>query len=290
MYSLTPVFTLLVFLALAYFPKIAYPLPRDVIPGAPYRYSPYLPFPLPEIFTAAAFWALSHLLISTIFSLFSSILANHPILSLSLSTLFQSLLSLTLQEAAVPFLLIPHSSVFDHPTWRDVSFRRTWWIAIGWAAAEAVVGIKQGYEGITLYQDVLVSVRRVVSTPKRTQKQKSSPTSGYGSISHENPRGPEAHGRTVSGRGDAVDIERRPLLERRSSTVSSLGAQNDAQLKDAIEEVERDVDELIALRGRDELEDLYGMPFIASSFGFRFRFAYTSFSSIFRFSFLVSTG
>jgi len=31
------------------------------------------------------------------------------------------------------------------------------------------------------------------------------------------------------------------------------------------DEVERDIDELIALRGREELEDLYGMPFIVSN-------------------------
>jgi hypothetical protein len=184
-------------------------------------------------------------------------------ISFSLSSLFQSSLGLILREAVVPILLIPRNVVYDHPTWRDVSFRRTWWIALGWAAAEAIVGIKQGYEGITLYRDVLVSVRRVVSTSGRAQKRKDVPRSGYGSVSRENSRIRDAPDRIVSNSRDPVDIERRPLLERPLSIASSIAARSDAQLKDAIEEeVERDVDELIALRGRGELEDLYGMPFI----------------------------
>ncbi|KAF5353376.1 hypothetical protein D9756_008043 [Leucocoprinus leucothites] len=239
LYSLTPVFTFLAFLFLAYLPKIAYPT-IDATPGAPYPYSPFLPFPLPEILTPIAFWALSYLLSSFIFSLFSFVFPNSSRLSLLLGSLFQSSLGLILREAVVPILLVPRSAVFDHPTWRDISFLRTWWVALGWAAAEAVVGLKQGYDGIALYRDVLVSVRRIISSPKRSQKQKN-----------------------VQMPGELVDVERRPLLERRSSVASSTATQSDANLKNSIEEeVERDVDELIALRGREELEDLYGMPFI----------------------------
>ncbi|KXN92534.1 hypothetical protein AN958_05389 [Leucoagaricus sp. SymC.cos] len=267
LYSLTPLFTFLVFLALAYLPQAAYPLSKNKKPGFPYPYSPYLPFPFPEVLTATAFWGLSYLLNSAMFSFFSSTLTSRPILSLCLSTLFQSSLGLILRQATVPILLIPRTAAFDHPTWRDISFRRVWWLALGWAAAEAVVGIKQGYDGIALYRDVLVSVRRVVTSPNPTQKRQNVPVSGYGSVSNENSRGREMPGHTVSTSRDPVDIESRPLLERQSSVVSSLASQSDAQLKDAIEEeVERDVDELIALRGREDLEDLYGMPFIVSPF------------------------
>jgi hypothetical protein len=257
------VFTFLIFLALAFLPKFAYPLAPDTTPGAPYHYSLLLPFPLPEILTASAFWALSHLLNSFIFSFFSSILVNQPIFSLSLSSLMQSLLIVILRQAVVPILLIPRNAVYDHPTWHDISFRRTWWVALGWAAAEAAVGIKQGYDGIALYRDVLVSVRKVVSTPSQTRKQQNVPISGYGSVSQETSRGRGSTVRTISS---PVDVERRPLLERRSSSSSATANRSDAHLKDAIEEeVERDVEELIALRGREELEDLYGMPFIVSN-------------------------
>lgn len=70
--------------------------------------------------------------------------------------------------------------------------------------------------------------------------------------------------RNVADSIGSLNTERRPLLERPPSAASST-SQSDAQLKDAIEAaVERDVDELVAMRGREELEDLYGMPFIVS--------------------------
>ncbi|KAF9450525.1 hypothetical protein P691DRAFT_789092 [Macrolepiota fuliginosa MF-IS2] len=264
LYSLTPVFTLLVFLFLAYLPTLAYPLPSDTSPGNPHPYAPYLPFPLPEVFTATAFWALSYLLNSSIFSFFSFVLPRTPFFALCTSSLFQSVVGILLRQAVIPILLIPHNAVFDHPTWRDVVFRRVWWVALGWAAAEATVGIKQGYEGIALYRDALVSVRRVASTPNRNQTWNSVRMSGYGSVSQEGSRAGGAPRRTLSDSSE--DVERRPLLEHqasRVSVVSNISSRSDAQLKiDIEEEIERDVDELIALRGREELEDLYGMPFI----------------------------
>lgn len=262
LYSLTPLFTLLVFIALACFPKIAYPLSSDTSRGVSYPYLPYFPFPFPEFITATAFWALSHLFNPPIFSFFSFILFPVPILALSLSSLTQSTITTILRQAVVPILLIPQNAFFDHPTWRDIAFRRVWWLALGWAAAEAVVGVKQGYEGIALYRDVLVSVRRVVSTPSGGKKPQNVSMSGYGAVSHDTSR---RHGTLRSSGSDSVDVEGRPLLDRRPSVVSSTATQSDAQLKDAIEEeVERDLDELVALRGREELEDLYGMPFIVS--------------------------
>lgn len=263
LYTLTPIFTLLVFLALAYLPTIAYPLPSNSTPPGSHPCIPYLPFPIPEILTTAAFWALSYLLNSSIFSFFSSILSRTPLFALSTSSLFQSTVGILLRLAAIPILHIARHAVFDHPTWRDIAFRRVWWMALGWAAAEAAVGIKQGYEGIGLYRDVLVSVRRVPSTPiNHTLKRSSVQMSGYGSVSHESSRGRETPRRTLSDEGNTADVERQPLLERRHSTISSITTQS---AKDALEEeVDRDVDELIALRGREELEDLYGMPFIVS--------------------------
>jgi hypothetical protein len=38
---------------------------------------------------------------------------------------------------------------------------------LGWAAAEAVAGVKQGYESIALYEDVLVNV--VMSSTLNTE-------------------------------------------------------------------------------------------------------------------------
>lgn len=249
---MTPIFTFLVFFSFAYFPKIARSSARDEELSLPYEYSPFFPFPLPEISTAMAFWALSHLLSSS-FSNISFIPAGH---ALFLSSLFRSLVNLILRQATVPVLLIPSTAVYNHPTWRDGSFCRIWWIALGWAAAEAIVGIKQGYDGIALYRDVLVNVRKTVMTPNQMRRP---PILGYGSVARENPE-------TMPSFTQSIDIERRPLLENQICNTNDIAVQGNAHLKDAMDdEVERDIDELIALRGREELEDLYGMPFIVSN-------------------------
>jgi len=149
--------------------------------------------------------------------------------------------------------------VYDHPTWRDGSFCRTWWIALGWAAAEAIVGIKQGYDGIALYRDVLANVRKTAMTPNQIRRLPNGPILEYGSVARENRE-------TTPSFMHPIDIERQPLLENQTRNTHDIAVQGDAHLKDAMDdEVERDIDELIALRGREELEDLYGMPFIVSN-------------------------
>ncbi|XP_006455747.1 hypothetical protein AGABI2DRAFT_121648 [Agaricus bisporus var. bisporus H97] len=257
LYSLTPLFTVLVFVFLAVLPTFAYPLSPDL----PYAYNSGFPFPLPEVITATAFWGLSYLFHSPTFSFFFSIISRVPILALALSSLSLSFVVTTLRQIVVPILLIPQYAVYDHPTWHDIAFRRVWWLALGWAAAEAIVGIKQGYEGIALYRDVLVNVRRVLPTPGGNSKFSSAYISKYAGGGHDSSRQYEAS-RNLADSVGSLNTERQPLLERLPSTTSS-ASQSDAQLKDAIEAaVEHDVDELLAMRGREELEDLYGMPFI----------------------------
>lgn len=262
LYTLTPIFTILVFVVLACLPSIAYPLPTKTLPGHTHPYAAYLPFPLPELFTATAFWSLSYLLNTFIFSFASSLLPSSSLAFLTLSTLAQSTTTIILRQAVMPILLIPRSAAHDYPTWHDVTFRRVWWVSLGWAAAEAIVGIKQGYDGIALYRDVLVSVRRVASVLSHNYKQDNVGALGSDSVRQGWSGGGEPSQR-VSSRHREEDAERQPLLERRPS-ISDIADRSGAQLRpDALEEeVERDVDELIALRGREELEDLYGMPFI----------------------------
>lgn len=264
LYSLTPVFTLLVFVSLAFLPTIAYPLSPDAGRGKSYPYASCFLFPLPEVLTATAFWGLSYLVHSPTFSFFFSVLPRVPLIALTLSSFSLSVVVIALRQAIVPILHIPQAAIFDHPTWRDIAFRRVWWLALGWAAAEAVVGIKQGYEGIALYRDVLVSVRRVLPVPGGNSKFYGTHTVTYGGVGHHSPTRRELS-RDLEDSVGSLNTERRPLLERPPSAISS-ASQSEAQLRDAIEAaVERDVDELVAIRGREELEDLYGMPFIVST-------------------------
>jgi hypothetical protein len=281
-----PLTFIVVFTLLALLPTIAWPIDKS----SPFPYPPYLPFPVPEFLLSIALWSLSYLLRDPLF-VFSAFLSSAlptaiPIL---LSTALHTFLSLLLQQSSIPLLLISHYMSTDHPTSSDPAFRRVWWIALGWAAAEAVVGIQQGYEAITLYRDVLVSVRRPPhlglgyndngSPPRKSQSQQNndfrlplirsptdtsprqSPVAGNSAIDLLN-RGfeDEVYGQpTERLDSDGVGDERQLLLPRQIG----IGHQEEEELQ---MQLERDVDKLVTLKNREELEEVYGMPVIVRGF------------------------
>lgn len=323
LYTLVPLSSLFAFVSLALIPILAFPSRVDSL----YPYPPYLPYPLPEIFTAAALWSLAYLLRDPLYATciflaslipfpsrrFSELI---PFLTSSFSAILQSASTLFLRQLAVPILLVPyfssdHSNLLwpllyegirtphqhDFPVWQDVAFRRVWWIALGWAMAEAVVGIKQGYENIGLYKDVLVGVRvnatrsklmaetRLRSIPvdrtpsngqaadynsiapaQRDQNGQWRDTStnsrtGEAMLSAITPQGrpPDFDLRHYSAdelRSSGITAETRPLLSRQMTREGDrLMVEN---------EVERDLEELIMLKNREELEEIYGTPVIVS--------------------------
>jgi hypothetical protein len=217
----------------------------------------------------------------------------------------------------VPILLIPlYSSQKPHflkgsnevlytprhnfPTWEDVAFKRVWWIALGWAAAEAVLGVKQGYENIALYKDVLVSVRKSITKPDDTNHVASSANPLVGGaagvsrggmaptasrsvdkrpLAEREDQGPQEfprrrdHSSSLSSiasgaacedhSASAMLGERRPLLT--FSNPTNVDVDNKILAED---EVEQDLEELTRLKSREDLEDVFGMPFIVGPFFF----------------------
>jgi hypothetical protein len=249
------------------------------------------------------------------------------------SAFLQSASALFFRQLAVPILLIPFYSAErmgllwpivseghkpHFPTWQDDAFRRVWWVALGWAAAEAVVGIKQGYESISLYKDVLVSVKRVVSKDEMmitTRSPNVSDEEGQGDMgdvmkdvpplsrinegetsatptqnkSNSSPEvvSPAAaenlhtlpppliafpsreHQNSLSSLDSISPFEdlsrsvtmgeRQPLLPL--NRPSPRQTQESVRLL-AENAVERDLDELMALKSREELEEVYGISVI----------------------------
>jgi len=81
----------------------------------------------------------------------------------------------------------------------------------------------------------------------------------YGSITPENPE-------MTPSFTQSIDVERQSLSENQICDTNDIAVQGNAHLKDAMNnKVERDVNELIALCGQEELEDIYDMPFIMSN-------------------------
>lgn len=246
--------SVLIFALLAFLPTIAFPAHGD----SSYPYVPYLPFPFPELLVSMAFWTLSHFLRDPIYAfsfvIFSPFPALLPALPIILSTTVHSILTTFLRLAPVPILLIPHHMTFAQPTSHDQAFRRVWWVALGWAATEAVVGVKQGYDAIALYRDALVTVRKVpqlLSPNINLAKQADFHGRSGGSSPHNGP-------------STAASSSHQGLVGERQSLLPS--RRQEFQIETALQmEVDHDLDQLMALKGREELEEVYGMPVIVSS-------------------------
>ena len=145
--------------------------------------------------------------------------------------------------------------------YRAPAFRRLWWLALGWSLAEVVVGVVQGYETLALYRDAIVPEGRArelataalsvgVQVPKNGGATSASPSRA------RDERLWESMSRVEDG---AVGSEVIGSPVRRYPSTLSVA---DIQL-----EVDKDFDELVTIKAREELEELYGFPAIVSLFG-----------------------
>jgi hypothetical protein len=241
---LVPITSLLVWLLAAFVPPLIWPTDAPTTPPVP-----YFPTPLPEILLSVSLFALSHSLNPYLFALAGTLLP-HPISASILGTALHVLLRNALRISAFPLLRLDGAAIYRAP-----AFRRLWWLALGWSLAEVVVGIAQGYETLALYRDALVPEGRArelataalsiaVQTPKNGGATSTSPFRAYDERLWEGTSRVE----------DGSEVIRSPV-RRYPSTIS--GA--DIQL-----EVDRDFDELVDVKAREELEELYGFPAIVS--------------------------
>ncbi|TCD67743.1 hypothetical protein EIP91_011985 [Steccherinum ochraceum] len=246
LYTFVPLSTLLVLALLAALPSWVWPV-HDT---PPLPHSPYFPSPLPEILVSFALWSLSHLIRVPLWTIFSAALRSlHPALVTILFQLAYALIYNLLRLSAIPVLRLRHEMDFPSPTWHDLTFRRVWWLALGWAAIETTVGIVQDYQQIALYKDVMIpeeKINEVMGQPG------SGSASRFGESQEEilvlSPRSPDEM----------------PALQRHDSGASDGVSQAaSAQLDEAIElEVDRDIERLVNLKEREELEEIYGIPII----------------------------
>ncbi|KAL0952674.1 hypothetical protein HGRIS_006918 [Hohenbuehelia grisea] len=177
LYTLVPLTTIAIFTVFAALPRFAYPLSQhpSTPPHAQYPYLPYLPYPLPEILTAISLWSLTYLLRQPLHALVAVLFtpltlgADHWLAS-ALAAILTSTTAVLAHLAALGLLLVPRYVAHDadeglraqvqahYLSPYDLAFRRVWALALGWAAAEAVVATKLGYERIALYRSVMVGV------------------------------------------------------------------------------------------------------------------------------------
>ncbi|KAH8988318.1 hypothetical protein EDB92DRAFT_1800610 [Lactarius akahatsu] len=244
-YTFVPVTSLLVWLLAAFVPPLIWPTDAPTTPPVP-----YFSTPLPEFLLSTSLFALSHLLNPFLFAL-TGVLLPHPVSANVVGTALHVLLRNALRVSAFPLLRI---TVPDGVAMCSTpAFRSLWWFALGWSLAEVVVGVVQGYETLALYRDALVPQGRArelaaaaLSTGVRASKNggatNTSPLRTWDERQWESCEDGVAAGEAI---GSPV----------RSYPRTMSGA--DIQL-----EVDKDFDELVAVKAREELEELYGFPAI----------------------------
>lgn len=245
LYSLVPFSAALLLALFAVLPALFWP-------STPFAaHPPLLPHPLLELLLAAALWALAHLLRLPTYSALSALLPPAPasLLAIALHVVLTTLLRLIAVPLALPVplpLLAPGATATAAQpptwTWRAPEFHSVWALALGWAIADTVAGVAQGLEQRALYRDVLLPA------PPGALDEDDAPTPKPG----------------------VPFVEPSPLRVRGASAGGGYGAGGgyDAEWAPPVAltelEVERDLEKLVALKERQELEEVYGMPVIVS--------------------------
>ena len=209
------------------------------------------PSPIREILTAAAAWTVSFALRLPLFYLATLFHTYVNRFTIVLSTFFQVLSEELLRLGVLVLLGIQlerrgegddGAEGWEVDTW-DPAFTRVWWIAMGWAVADVVVGLTQGYDQLSLYKDVLPPY--------------SSPSL------HESPSVSVRHSPTRAGkqplRPSVTTTTTHPHRHSRSppsTIVHSIQPSQEILTPD----LESQISHLLALKTRAEIEDVYGSP------------------------------
>ncbi|KAL0064909.1 hypothetical protein AAF712_008164 [Marasmius tenuissimus] len=285
-----------------YTPNLPFPIPETLISGGvytiTYTLNPFI-FTISTWFCTATKRGILYLTRPPHYRPQLTITTATTTAAVVLSSLVYATLSIIMRVVTIQLLGIP-SSTAPTPAYRSFTFVRAWWAGLGWALFEAVAGVWQGYRAIEAYKDVLVDMRRVKalrdvvgggSRPGDGEREDTGTVKGYGAtISDANPGSsssdtnadddatPTEDENTNRGRLPRVptasdsDPERQPLLSGLggsqhhhylSHSRDSMDLLNLGQSSHLVEiEVERDLDQLMALRERDELERVYGVAFV----------------------------
>ncbi|KAI0659588.1 hypothetical protein C8Q70DRAFT_985300 [Cubamyces menziesii] len=221
------------------------------------------PSPLPELLLSAAFFSLTHALRGPLYT--SATVLFAPVWDTLAFNLAYVLLSQSLRLAALALLRVRHEMAYPLPTWRDGAFSTAWWLALGWAVAEAATSVAQGYSQLALYRSVMVPVERVRAILEASRAGGSASTSANGSReymplsprSEQAPGGGESAAEAQQANGGANGAAANAKPGRRAQRREPISVEDAVRMA-----VDQDVEQLIHLQEREELEEVYGMPVI----------------------------
>ncbi|TFK48220.1 hypothetical protein OE88DRAFT_1647215 [Heliocybe sulcata] len=238
LYTIIPTTCLLVFALLALLPQITWH------PHPPLGYHRLLPFPFPELLLSVSLWSLSHLLRIPLFTLASALLPSYPATSTLLSTALHVALQTALRTSSFLLVGLEIRKDIGNPHWHDPAFLQAWWLALGWALADVSVGIAQGYNQIALYRDVLIS-----------EEDTNVLHESYDLAGHQRPG-------KILLTDSPISMSVNDYYASRRNTMVSNGTNGGDRWRPVEEEVDKDLEALIAFKTREELEEVYGLPVI----------------------------
>ncbi|KAJ3557632.1 hypothetical protein NM688_g1370 [Phlebia brevispora] len=249
LYSFVPITAILVVLLLAFAPELFWPItsPR------PSPYPQLYPFPLPEVLLSSAMWSMAYLFRLPLYSGVSSILgAVDPFFTTFLFNVVHTIVFNFLRITSLPILGIRQKMQYSRPTWRDPVFRSVWWLSLGWAIIDVIVGIAQSYAQLALYRNVMVPEDRIAEILASSSAEESR-TNLLSSSDEVLPL-------TLSPRHDAPPNGACP---GENGKRVRLVPGNTRSLDEAIRlAVDKDLEQLVNLKEREDLEEIYGFPVI----------------------------
>ena len=206
----------------------------------PEAHPPYFPSPIPEVILASSAWTLAYLLRTPLFTLVSFLFdKTSPIITTLVFNVLHVILYNFFRLAPLAILRLRDEMQHSRPSWHDPVFYRVWWLSLGWATIDVAVGIWQGYAQIGLYRNVMIPEDRVPQIL--------------------------AQGSTVASATSLLSPseEALPLTPRQDTAKAIAVKRPPTSLDDAIRfAVDQDLEQLVNLKEREDLEDVYGLPVI----------------------------
>ncbi|KAF7795104.1 hypothetical protein EIP86_006249 [Pleurotus ostreatoroseus] len=232
------------------YPEIFWPLRHPT----PRRHPLLYPFPLPEVLLSAALWAMAYLLRLPLYSGVSCLMGTiNPFFTTMAFNALHAIAFNLLRITSLPILDVREKMQLPRPTWHDPIFRTVWWLSLGWALIDVLVGIAQSYSQLALYRSVMVPEDRIAAV-LATSSADESRTDLLSSSQEILPLSPRHE---VPGIG-------MPAGENGKAGRSTSGYAR--SLDEAIRlAVDQDLEQLVNLKEREDLEEIYGFPVIVSS-------------------------
>ena len=238
MYTFVPLVSLFLLVLLAACPSLFWPLEGDI----PTKHAPYFPSPIPEVVLSAALWSFGYLLRNPIYTITSFILQKlHPIFTTFIFHAIYVFIYNILRLSSLPILHVRQEMQYGYPSCHDPIFRTVWWLAIGWAIIDVSVSIVQSYTQLALYRNVMVTQERAAE------------------ILAEGTETPQL----LSSSQEILPLSPR----REDSPKDGEGSSRDAPtpVDEAIRlAVDQDLEQLVNLKEREDVEEIYGIPIIVS--------------------------